>query len=128
MDTSTMLSRSGKSNTGGKLTHRLDVPVPEELNDRAAVAAAKSGLPKAEFLRNLLDEALMNGCWFPLDEVATSALNVLSTLHGEPPGVYLASLVEAALKDKFSMHQMIARAHSNGEWDESTMKQMGSKT
>lgn len=55
MDTSTMLSRSGKSNTGGKLTHRLDVPVSEELNDAVIAMATIDGISKAEWLRDRLE-------------------------------------------------------------------------
>lgn len=104
-----MLSRSGRSNPDGKLTQRFDVPVSEDLNERAIVAASKTGRPKAEFLRDLIEEALTNGCWFPLSDTAKRSLDVLSALHGEHPGSYLADLVEAELVHRFGMAQMVVQ-------------------
>lgn len=49
------LSRSGSSNAGGKLTHRLDIPVTEEVADAAAAMATLAGIPKAEYLRAVLE-------------------------------------------------------------------------
>jgi hypothetical protein len=51
----TMLSRSGRSDPGGKLVKRLDIPVSEELEEGIIALAAVSGVPKSEFARQLLE-------------------------------------------------------------------------
>lgn len=55
---STMLSRSGRSGTEGKLTHRFDIPVSEDLHDSVIALATIHGISKAEWLRNLIEEAV----------------------------------------------------------------------
>lgn len=50
----TMLSRSGQSNPEGKLTHRVDVPVSEKLNDGLIALATVARIPKAEYARRVL--------------------------------------------------------------------------
>jgi predicted DNA-binding protein len=119
---STMLSRSGRSNPDGKLTQRFDIPVSEELNERAIVAASHKAKPKAEFLRDVLEEALTNGCWFPLSDQARRALEVLAELHEQPPGQYLAALVNETLLDRLSMVKMIVQKPASGQSDEYPMK------
>lgn len=54
----TMLSRSGRSNPDGKLTHRFDVPVSEELSEAVIALATVQGISKAEWLRALIEEAV----------------------------------------------------------------------
>lgn len=54
----TMLSRSGKSNPDGKLTHRFDVPVSEELNEAVIALATIAGVSKAEWLRDLIERSV----------------------------------------------------------------------
>lgn len=54
-DDTTMLSRSGRSDPGGKLVKRLDIPVSEELEEGIIALAAVSGLPKSEFVRQQLE-------------------------------------------------------------------------
>lgn len=51
----TMLSRSGSSSCTGKLTKRLDVPCSEELEDAVIAAATIAGVPKAEYVRLVLE-------------------------------------------------------------------------
>lgn len=115
----TMLSRSGRTSPEGKLTQRFDIPVSEDLNERAIVAASQRGVPKAEFLRDLLDEALLNGCWFPLTPEARKALDVLAALHATDPGEYLAGLVNRALGEQFVMAQMVVQKTVSGQSEES---------
>lgn len=55
---STMLSRSGRTNSDGKLTHRFDIPVTEELNDAVIALATIQGISKAEWLRDLIERAV----------------------------------------------------------------------
>lgn len=57
-DAGTMLSRSGVSNATGKLTRRLDVPVSEELEEAVIALATLEGVPKAEYVRRVLERAL----------------------------------------------------------------------
>lgn len=54
----TMLSRSGRSNPDGKLTSRLDIPVSEELNEAVIALAAIAGVPKAEYVRSVIERAV----------------------------------------------------------------------
>ncbi len=49
------MSRSGVTHTEGKLIRRLDVPVSEELEEAVIALAAMLGVPKAEFVRNVLE-------------------------------------------------------------------------
>ena len=53
-----MFSRSGRTDTSGKLTRRLDIPVSEELEEAVIALAAVAGLPKAEFARSLIERAV----------------------------------------------------------------------
>lgn len=54
----TMLSRSGRSDPGGKLTQRLDVPVTVELEEAVIALATLSGVPKSEWVRRVLERAV----------------------------------------------------------------------
>lgn len=54
----TMLSRSGRSDPGGKLVARLDIPVSEELNEAVIAMAVTMGVPKAEYVRMLIERAV----------------------------------------------------------------------
>jgi hypothetical protein len=54
----TALSRSGRSDAGGKLTARLDVPVSAELEEAVIALAAVAGVPKAEYARMLMERAV----------------------------------------------------------------------
>ncbi len=54
----TMLSRSGRSDPGGKLVARLDIPVSEELNEAVIAMAVTAGVPKAEYVRTLIERAV----------------------------------------------------------------------
>lgn len=53
-----MLSRSGRSCPEGKLVARLDVPVSEELNEAVIALAVTMGVPKAEYVRMLIERAV----------------------------------------------------------------------
>ena len=55
---STMLSRSGRSNSDGKLTQRFDVPVSEELNEAVIALATIAGVSKAEWIRDLIERSV----------------------------------------------------------------------
>lgn len=54
----TMLSRSGKTNPGGKLTCRLDLLITEELEEAIITMAGMHDVPKGEFARNLLERVV----------------------------------------------------------------------
>jgi hypothetical protein len=56
--TETLLSRSGSSSPSGKLDRRLDVPVSEEIENAVIAIATLIGIPKADFVRLLLEKAL----------------------------------------------------------------------
>lgn len=50
-----MLSRSGRSDSDGKLVRRLDVPVSEELEAAVISLATIANVPKAEWVRYQLE-------------------------------------------------------------------------
>ncbi len=50
----TMLSRSGRSDAGGKLVQRLDIPVSDELETGLITLATLAGMPRAEYARRIL--------------------------------------------------------------------------
>jgi len=52
----TMLSRSGRSDPAGKLSGRLDIPVTKEMEEAVIAMAVIANKPKAEFLREALEE------------------------------------------------------------------------
>ena len=52
------LSRSGITDPAGKLTARLDVPVTEEMADAVGLMAAAHGIPRAEWVRRLLEREM----------------------------------------------------------------------
>jgi len=54
----TLLSRSGTSCSTGKLVRRLDVPVSEELEEAVIVMASLAGVPKSEYVRQVLERQL----------------------------------------------------------------------
>ena len=51
-------ARSGTTNPGGKLTHRLDIPCTEDLIDAINALATLAGVPKAEYARRVLERAM----------------------------------------------------------------------
>jgi len=53
-----MFSRIGRSDPGGKLTSRLDVPVSEELADAVTALATIAGVSKSEWVRALLEKTI----------------------------------------------------------------------
>lgn len=58
MDDAPMFARSGATNPGGKLTHRLDIPCTEDLADAISALATLAGMPKAEYARRILERAM----------------------------------------------------------------------
>ena len=55
----TLLSRTGNTHPGGKLTCRLDILVTEELEAAVTTLAGMHGVPKGEFARRLLERVVM---------------------------------------------------------------------
>ncbi len=53
-----MFSRSGRSDAGGKCTTRIDIPCSIELEEAVIAMATMRGVPKAEFVRGLLERAV----------------------------------------------------------------------
>jgi len=52
-------SRMGGQGGGDKCTHRLDLPVTEQLYDAVVALAGLAGRPKADYIRWVLDQHLM---------------------------------------------------------------------
>lgn len=118
----TMLSRSGRTGDSGKMSQRFDVPVTEDLNERGIIRASQKGKPKAEFLRDVLEMALVEGCWADLSDGAQRALNVLSALYEKSAGEYMLAMVETELRRRFAMLQSMAQEHHAAQLDESTTR------
>jgi len=57
-DGGTMLSRSGRSAAGGKLTRRLDIPVSEDMESDLIGLATALGVPRSELARQMLERVL----------------------------------------------------------------------
>ena len=57
-DGDTMLSRSGRSAPGGKLTRRLDIPVSEQMESDLIGLATALGVPRSELARQMLERVL----------------------------------------------------------------------
>lgn len=53
-----MFSRSGRSDAGGKLTERLDVPLSEETAEAVIALAAMAGMSKSEYARSIIERAV----------------------------------------------------------------------
>lgn len=51
-------SRPAVSGPFGKCDRRLDVPVSEQLEERIIAMAALNGIPKAEYVRRVLERAM----------------------------------------------------------------------
>lgn len=51
-------SRAPVSNPFGKCDRRLDIPVSEALEERIIAMAALNGVPKAEYVRRVLERAM----------------------------------------------------------------------
>lgn len=82
-DDTTMLSRSGRTDAGGKLERRLDIPVSEDLEAGIITLATLAGVPKAEYARQVLGAHVFGelgmaqmmtrlGCGRPSDERPTN--------------------------------------------------------
>ena len=54
----TMLSRSGSTDAGGKLTRRIDVPMSEEMEGEVITMATLAGIPKAEWMRRMVERTV----------------------------------------------------------------------
>lgn len=54
----TLLSRSGSTGSNGKLTCRLDIPISQELEEAVITLASVSRMPKAEYVRKVLERVL----------------------------------------------------------------------
>ena len=50
--------RSGNTDSAGKCSRRIDIPVTEELEEQLIALAVFAGRPKAEFARMLLVKAV----------------------------------------------------------------------
>lgn len=85
MDTEneTLLSRSGRSDPGGKLVARLDIPVSEELNEAVIAMAVNLGVPKAEFVRGLIEKALFGELFMVRRMTRTMGLSPSDEYRGQ---------------------------------------------
>lgn len=52
------LSRSGQTSPLGKCEKRMDIPMSERLEEALIAMAALNGIPKAEFARMVLEDAM----------------------------------------------------------------------
>lgn len=118
-DNDTMLSRSGVSHATGKLTRRLDIPVSEEMEDMVISRAVAAERPRAEFTRDLLQQALTAPQLIGLPAPVRAQLDVLATIAGAEPHELATDLLRRAVRDGFNMIQSIARERMDLQSDES---------
>lgn len=55
----TLLSRPSHSNPAGKCDRRLDIPIPEELENAIVALATLRGMSKAEYGRMILERSVL---------------------------------------------------------------------
>ena len=119
MDSTTMFSRSGRTDDGGKLVCRLDVALPEDLNDKVVACATLAGKPKAEFARDLISEALCAPMLIALPPDVRTQLTAMASLVGETPNDLALALLFEAVKRSFGMTQSFARSQVLRQPDDS---------
>jgi hypothetical protein len=113
------LARSGVSNATGKLTRRLDIPVSEEMEDMVISRAVAAERPRAEFTRDLLQQALTAPQLIGLPVPVRAQLDVLATIAGAEPHELATDLLRRAVRDGFNMIQSIARERMELQSDDS---------
>lgn len=118
-DNDTMLSRSGVSHATGKLTRRLDIPVSEEMEDMVISRAVAAERPRAEFTRDLLQQALTAPQLIGLSAPVRAQLDVLATIAGAEPHALAVDLLRRAIRNDFNMVKSIARERMELQSDES---------
>lgn len=101
----TNLSRSGRSHPAGKMDSRIDVPVPDDLNDAVSAHAHNEGIPKAEFIRRILGE-YADGSLVSIPE----PLKYQILFMAEMLGVTHRALIVATLEDEFKKFMVKHRA------------------
>ena len=82
MTDDTRLARSQNSTPGGKCVRRIDVPLTEDLDDAITAVATVMGIPRAEFVRNVLHRFMFG----ELSMVRMMARMGLSNPSDEYPG------------------------------------------
>lgn len=115
---SVMFSRSGHTSQGGKLDRRIDVPLSEDLHDMVVVKAAASNKPKAEFARQVLQDALLQPLVAGLPDSVQSKLRALAELTGMTANDLAAKLLTDSVEMKLSMTRSIALQQVLGQSDE----------
>lgn len=115
MNSTTMLARSGRTDPGGKMNSRLDVPCPIELNEAFTRIAKEKGCPKAECVRDSLEldawgalaiaqRRMMGNRVAPTGRIGLEdALAVLATLHGVSAQEYKDAVLERHVFGSFVM-------------------------
>lgn len=115
MNDGTMLSRSGRTHEDGKMTARIDVPLPDAVHDQIVLRASDASKPKAEFARDLLVDALTQPMLIALSGEAREQLTAMAKLVGSEPNDLALQLLCDALKRSFGMTQSFARNQLLGQ-------------
>lgn len=118
-DGDTLLSRSGTSSVGGKLTRRIDVPVSEELEDLVISRAVAAGKPRAEFIRDLVQQALTAPHLIDLSPTDKADLEAFARATEIAPNELALNLLRRAIRNDFAMVKSIARQRLGLQSDES---------
>lgn len=80
-----VLSRSGSTRPGGKLIYRFDIPVDETLHDAITALCTINRVPKAEFLRLLIEEVVFGKLYLLQRVSQSSSLNQSDESTDERP-------------------------------------------
>lgn len=118
-DGDALLSRSGTSTCGGKLTRRIDVPVSEELEDLVISRAVAVGKPRAEFIRDLVQQALTAPHLIDLPAADKADLEAFARATEILPNELASALLRRAIRSDFNMVKSIARQRLGLQSDES---------
>ena len=81
----TMLSRSGQTDPGGKMTNRLDIPMSDDLHDLIVVKSSEASRPKSEYARDLIVQALSAPMLIGLPDETRGQLASLAQMAGVSP-------------------------------------------
>lgn len=113
----TRLARSGRTDADGKCTARITVPMTEDMHDDIVCRASARRLPKAEFLRQVLEEVLASEARLeiPMSQEMRDALDTMATQHKMSTPEFVRDRLQRMLMHEIaSMHQRIAETDGAG--------------
>lgn len=114
VDDGMRLSRSGRTDPDGKCTARITVPMTEEMHDDIVCRASARRLPKAEYMRIVMEEVLAAEARMEISmsEEMRIALNSMAAQQKmSTPDFVRDRLGRMVMREFASMQQRIAENH-----------------